>query len=486
MTALPQLPLDWSLLLLAPLTPALANDPGTPLTPPPDPLAALEGPWRLGEAIGAPEWLEIGGEFRPRYEYLSEDFRRGREGSVSSLNSRFLMDATASHGNWRLTGELQDGRASFVDIEDDSSAAETVYRTALVNQLELLQAFVGYGDEDFDVKAGRQTIILGSRRHVHRNGYRNTINAFTGVRAKRMFEDGSVLNAFYVVPIRRLPNEVSEIENDQVEFDTEQWGTRFSTLHYKTPLLGSGYSTELYVYGLDENDREGTATRDRQLITVGARIDHPAEPGEHVFEWESCYQFGTSKLSTAADAEELDHSAFFHHLTLGYRFDSWGTPRAELLFDYASGDEDPDDGKNQRYDGLYGVPAFEWGVTGIFAPFDRINAISPGARVEFQPTAKTRAELMFRSVWLESDTDVWSRAGLRDPTGQSGSYIGDLTQLRVRHDLIPKSVQLDVGAAYLHGQEFMEAAAAAAPGAPNYGPGSSNVAYFWVGMLFTF
>ena len=88
--------------------------------------------------------------------------------------------------------------------------------------------------------------------------------------------------------------------------------------------------------------------------------------------------------------------------------------------------------------------------------------------------------------WLESDTDVWSRAGLRDPTGQSGSYIGDLTQLRIRHDLIPKSVQLDVGAAYLHGQEFMEAAAAAAPGAPNYGPGSSNVAYFWVGMLFTF
>jgi hypothetical protein len=484
--------------LLALSSPALAGGelsttPEAPLPSPPPPLAALEGPWRLGEAVGAPEWLDIGGEVRPRFESLSEDFRKGREGSVSTLNWRTLVDATATRGNWRVTGELLDSRVSFVDLEDDSSE-KTVYNTALVNELELLQGFVGYRDEDalvdgdrVDVKLGRQTIKLGSRRHVHRNGYRNTINAFTGARATWDLPDGAALNAFYVVPIRRFPDELGEIESDEISFDEEQWGTQFSTLHYKTPALGSGYSTELYVYGLDEEDQDGIATRDRQLLTVGARIDHPAEPGEHVFEWESCYQFGTSKLSSSDAAPELDHSAHFHHLTLGYRFDSWATPRAEFLFDYGSGDEDPTDDRNERYDGLYGVPAFEWGVTGIFAPFDRINAVSPGLRVELQPDSRTRAQLMFRSVWLASDRDAWTRAGLQDPTGESGSHVGDLTQLILRHDLVPKGVQLEAGAAYLHGGEFMQAASAQTDvNAPNYGPGSSNVSYFWLGLLFTF
>jgi len=456
---------------------------GPPAAPPP-PLAALDGPWRLGEAVGAPEWLDIGGEIRPRFESLSEDFRRGRTGSVSTLNWRTLVDATATRGSWRVTGELLDSRVSFVDVEDPSSE-RTVYRDALVNELELLQGFVGHRSEGalldgdhLDLKLGRQTIILGSRRHVHRNGYRNTINAFTGGRAEWELPGGSTLNAFYVVPIRRLPDDLEAISNDSVVFDEEQWGTQFSTLHYSTPALGDGYTAEVYAYGLDEEDQGDIQTRDRQLVTLGARIDHPAKPGEHVFEWESCYQFGTSKLSSADGAPELDHSAHFHHLTLGYRFDSWATPRAELLFDYGSGDEDPNDGRNGRYDTLYGVPAFEWGVTNIFAPFDRVNAVSPGARVQLQPTGRTKVELMFRSVWLASDRDAWTRAGLQDPTGQSGSHIGDLTQLRVRHDLIPKGLQLDLGAAYLDGGEFMEKV-------PD-NPGTNSISYVWFGLLFTF
>jgi hypothetical protein len=472
------------------------GDPGevaAPLAAPPPPLAALEGPWRLGEAVGAPEWLDVGGEIRPRFESLSEDFRKGRTGSVSTLNWRTLVDATATRGSWRITGELLDSRVSFVDVEDDSSE-KTVYNTALVNELELLQGFVGYRDEDvlvnddrLDVQVGRQTIILGSRRHVHRNGYRNTINAFTGARATWDLPDGAALNAFYVVPIRRFPDGPGEIGSDEIRFDEELWDTRFWTLHYKTGEGRSRRSAEIYVYGLNEENETTSSIRvfDRNLLTFGMRIDQPGAPGDLILEWEASAQVGTSKLP--GDEEEKDHRAFFTHLTLGKKFETWGSPRAELLFDYGSGDQDPDDDTNERYDTLYGVPAFEWGVTNIFAPFDRVNAVSPGARVQLQPTGRTKVELMFRSVWLASDRDAWTRAGLQDPTGQSGSHIGDLTQLRVRHDLIPKGLQLDLGAAYLDGGEFMQAASAQTDvNAPNYGPGSSNVSYVWLGLLFTF
>lgn len=449
-----------------------------PATPAPEP-AAVKSPWRLDEAIGAPDWLEIAVESRLRYENLSENIRKEKTGHVTLFALRTLIAATVHFDPFRGTLEIADSRATFESERTDLTSS-------IVNEAEFLQLYFGFETEDqfasgdrLDFKLGRQTIRLGSRRFIHRNGFRNTINAFTGLRSQWFAEDGDYVNAFVVVPVRRLPDEPAEIDNDQVQFDEEQWGTRLWNLHGQTDLFDEQYTGEAFGFWLDENDREEIQTRDRKLVTLGARLHHFGKPGDYQFEWESAYQFGTSRKSpSAADTTDLDHQAHFHHLTLGYRFDGAWTPQLEALFDYASGDKDPDDDKNERFDPLYGPGAFEFGRTGVFAPFNRSNIISPGARLWMYPTKKWALEFTFRPVWLASSRDVWTQTGVQDPTGNSGSFVGDLSQFAFRYDIIPKNLRFDFGYAYLAGGEFSE-------NAPN-ALGPSDTSFVWAGMQVNF
>ncbi len=447
--------------------------------PPPVP-AASEGPWRVEEAVGAPDWLDIAVEFRARFEGLSEDIRAGRTGNVQLFVLRTLVAVTARFEPFRATAELIDSRPTFESNDEDLNAS-------IVNQAEFLQLHFGYNTRDLwasgdelDLKLGRQTINLGSRRFISRNGFRNTINAFTGLRGQWLSEDDAAINAFVVVPVRRLPDELAEIDNDQIAFDEEQWGTRLWNLHGQKQLFDDQFTGEAWGFWLDENDRsDDRQTRNRNLVTLGARLYHFSDPGDYHFEWESAYQFGeTRSTSNPTDTTDLDHQAQFHHLTLGYRFDSTWTPRLEGLFDYASGDKDPNDGNNERFDTLYGSRGFEWGRTGIFGPFQRSNVISPGARLWMFPTKKWRFEFMYRPVWLASKTDAWIPTGVRDPSGNSGRFVGELSQFAFLYNIAPKNVQFDFGLAYLAGGEFSRKA-------PN-SAGPSSTSYVWFGMKFNF
>ncbi|MEM8709562.1 MAG: alginate export family protein, partial [Planctomycetota bacterium] len=168
----------------------------------------------------------------------------------------------------------------------------------------------------------------------------------------------------------------------------------------------------------------------------------------------------------------------FHHLIFGYRLESEGKPRIVGLFDYVTGDNNPNDGENNRFDTLFGARRFEFGPTGIFGAFARSNLVSPGLRfvTKLAPDWEFMATQRFH--YLASDRDAWTTSGLVDPDGRSGSHIGNFSEFRVRYDIIPDSVRIEFGAAYLSAGSFIDNAPnATTQGDTLYGYFQTNFAF---------
>ena len=411
-------------------------------------------PWRLDDAVGLPERIELSIEHRTRYEFLGDQFRAGLRGSDEIAAIRTTVHARVRITDWlRLGAELQDARA----IGEDGN---TALNTGTVNTTELLRAYAEIETPLFGgiqhLRFGRVTMDVGSRRFVARNRFRNTINAFTGLDLEWKGSEGLTLRAFYVLPVRRLPSSLARLQEDDAAFDEESFDVQLWGL-FGADTLPFGDRLELFVFGLHERDDPERSTRNRQLVTPGFRLWRKSKPGRFDYQLETALQFGESRLS-AGSTRELDHFAHFHHAELGYRFDHPWSPRLALQYDYASGDDDPSDGQNERFDTLFGARRFDFGPTGIYGPFARSNLHTPGLRLQLRPHPRLQGFAAARGFWLASDRDAWTTAGVIDPSGDSGRYLGTQIEFRIRVDLIPGNATLETGYAHIFGGDFIDAA----------------------------
>lgn len=420
-------------------------------------------PWRLASAIGAPDELTLTGAYRLRYEYVDGRFRAGLSGSDQILVERLLLAAEYDFGHFYAGAELQDSRAQLAD-------AGSPLGTDDVNSFELLRGYLGYrargvfqAGDNLDLSAGRLTIDVGGRRLIARNGFRNTINAFTGLNALYAAPGGLELRAFYVIPVDRRPNDFPELLDNAIAPDVENPDLRFWAVQLGKQRLAGDVAGEIYVFGLQEQDRASLSSNDRNLFTPGVRLRRAPRPGGFDFQLEAAVQAGQSALSRAAEAPLLSHLAFFTHAQLGYTFEHPWRPRLNLEYDYASGDRDPQDGRNGRFDTLFGARRFEFGPTGIFGPLSRSNLNSPGVRLTLQPTPNLSLLLNHRAAFLAARRDALVAAGLRDETGQAGAFIGHQFEGSLRWDIAPGNVRLETGVAYLADGRFLREAPNASP-----------------------
>jgi hypothetical protein len=431
--------------------------------------------WRLAEAAGLPEWASLTGSFRVRYENLEGQYRAGRTGSDQILVMRSLLHGTLRGAGFRVGAELQDSRQELADSGTPLSAS-------IVNSAELLQAYVAWqGVGPLDSKStltlGRQTLDLGKRRLVARNRFRNTLNAFTGADWQLAFAAGQQLRVFFVLPVQRLPSDVASLLDNEARFDDEDGDVRLWGVFASTPAAPWGDPMEVYVLGLNEDDSSERATRNRDIYTLGTRLFRQAAPGRFDYEIESMIQWGESRSSTSSTID-LDHLAHFQHAELGYSFDRSWRPRLVLQFDYASGDDDPADRDNNRFDTLFGARRFDFGPTSIYGPFARSNLVTPGVRVQFKPAAGLSAFIAYRAYWLASDRDAWTTARVSDPSGGSGSFLGQQVEGRLRWDPFAGNVRVEIGAAYLAEGDFSD-------DVPNANPEDDSL-YVYVQTAFTF
>lgn len=416
-----------------------------------------EKPFRLQAAVGAPDWLKVSGSIRPRYETLANQFFAGRTGDDEYLGVQSLLKLEADTGAIILGGEIQDTRR-LVGNEGGGTPAE-------VDALEPIQLYAAWRPKDvlldgatLDLTAGRFTMDVGSRRLISRSGFRNILASFDGVRGVWTTKDGLKLTGFYTAPVNREPSDVESALDNEVALNKTAEETRLSGLAFEARLPFDTVG-EVYLFDFDEDDADDTPTRNRDIVTVGLRAKRAPKAAEFDFDLEYARQTGSVHATTnPADITDLDVDADMVHAEAGYTFDTAWQPRLSLHYDFASGDTSPADLSSERFDPLFGDRAFEFGPTSIWGAIFRANLDSPGVRLELKPNKTNELMGMVRQVKLDSPTDIFGSSGVRDATGASGDNVGTHVELRWRHQLIPDSVRLTLGAAALIREDFLKSA----------------------------
>ncbi len=407
--------------------------------------------WRIDDHLFDRVSLTV--NHRVRYEYLNHQFRAGTTGDTDVIALRTLVNLRVRL--WEgvhIGGEFEDSRA------EDSG--DVLLNTTIVNSAEPLRAYLEVERKDFFggtlfAQGGRITMDLGSRRLVARNRFRNTINGFTGIDVSWTGEGGSVLRGFWTLPQQRRPTSASRLRHNAVEFDEEDFDLQFWGIYASTEFAAVGRG-EIFLLGLHERNEPNQLTRQRELYTPGLRLFRSPAAGQFDYMIEVALQAGKSRASTTAP--RLDHFAHFEHAEVGYSFDAIWKPRVVAQFDYASGDDNPTDNENNRFDTLFGARRFDFGPTGIYGPFARANLVSPGIRLVLKPARTVASFLAFRGYWLAARRDAWTTAGVRDPSGRSGSYLGSQFEIRVQWDVLPGNLKFETGYAHVFDGRFMRAA----------------------------
>ncbi|MEL8055115.1 MAG: alginate export family protein [Pseudomonadota bacterium] len=422
--------------------------------------AGAEQAFRLEPAVRAPDWLTLKGEVRVRYESLDGQFRAGRDGSDQLLLLRTLLLAEADTGPVTLGVELQDSRTYLGD-------AGTPLSSSFANPLDILQLYARFdnlpgllGDgSDSRLVLGRQTVSIGSKRQIERVEYANVIRSYTGAHFISTADRGDELHAIYVVPTACFPTTRPDLDDNQWSGDEEQWGQRIWGVHYRRadilPGTVPGLWGEVFVYGLEEEDTEDFQTPDRSYVAPGFRLYRKPELGRWDIDLEAALRRGTRYSSSdPADTQSLEVDAAMMIAALGYTFDAPWQPRLTLEYYYASGDEDPNDLAFDQHERLFGGRRTDLNNTSIHGPLTPANLSAPGFRVQVKPDDRWDGWFQYHAASLASETDSWVIARLRDPTGQSGSFIGHALDARARYWVVPDSLRLELGASGLIYGEF--------------------------------
>lgn len=434
--------------------------------------------WNLHDALNLPEWLSVSLEQRTRYETMDGSFKAGGKGGDQQIPLQTDVFLEARFKNFRLGGEFMDARQFGAD---SGSGVNNTH----VDGVDLLQGYLAWSNQNLfhsglgtEVIAGRQTLNFGSRRLVARNVFRNTINSFDGVRLRVLDYDRWQFNAFVSLPVNRYPTASGDILDDQLQFDRADGRTWFSGGFLELYNLAWGINSEVYLYHLDEGDSRLNQTRNRRYFTSGLRFYSKPAKSAFDFQLETIGQFGTVRATTnASDGKNLQHTAWYQHLDIGYTVDMPWKPRFAVEYDYASGDKNPNDNKDQRFDTLYGARRFDYGPTGIYGAFARSNINTPAYRLGFAPLANVQTTISHRFFWLAQHKDAWTTANLQDKTGLSGNFVGQQLEIATRWD-VNSSLNFETGWTHLFKGQF----AKTAPNAPN----GQDIDYFYVQSLLRF
>jgi Alginate export len=443
--------------------------------------------WNLHDALNLPEWLSVGVEQRTRYESLDNAFKGSQKTTPSKLGQSKGGDQQialqtdlwiqAKFNKFRFALEFLDARTSGSDAGTNNTPFPA--NNSSVDTLDFAQGYVSWADQNAfksgygaEIKFGRQTMDLGSRRLVARPIFRNTVNNFTGLRTRVVDYDKWQFNAFMTMPVLKYPNYNSVTPNADMlnnqQWDKEDLHTWFSGGIFEYSNLYQNLNAEVALYQLSEGDSTLNPTRNRNYFTPTIRFYQKPSKGNFDFQAEGMGQFGTVKYAaTGAYANTTQqHEAWSSHIEAGYSFDLPWSPRFYLEYDYATGSSNwknhAASATDSRFDPLYGASDFDFGPTGIYGAFQRSNINSPGYKLDFAPRPNVSFRLQQRLVWLASAGDCWGTSTCTSATQPSlangnGSFVGDQIGVTGRYNF-NSSINFDAGWYHLFKGEFAKSA----------------------------
>ena len=404
--------------------------------------------------------FKISGAMRLRYEVIDGQPRVGFNASDELLNLRTNVLARYRKADVDLALEFYDSRVW-------GGRSGTPISTNEVNAFEPVQFYIaksfynpsGAGSK-LTVTAGRMMLNIGSRRLVAADDYRNTTNGYTGLRADFVAGNRWKATALYTLPQLRLPDSPGHVRSAKVRLDKESfdlvlWGGQISRA-----MAWSGAMLELTYFHLGERDAPGRPTRDRSLDTYGGRLIAEPQTSHFDYEVEGFHQSGTTSASLSTTAARRSVAASFVHADVGYSFSGPWKPRLSVEYDRASGDRKG--GKLRRFDTLFGMRRADLAPAGLYNALARTNIETIGVRVEATPSKRLDWFAAYRPMWLAAREDSFSATGVRDATGNSGTFAGHQLEARLRYWLMPTRLRFEFDGLVLAKGRFLRNA----PNAP--------------------
>ncbi len=360
------------------------------------------------------DWrLTIGGEFRYRMEAETNKSFDARRRSQDTFHLfRYLLHADLKYRN--LFRVFVQGAAMFDEDRD------LPLRGIDENRWDLHQLFFDVrvlGEElPLTLRVGRQELSLGKQRLVSPFDWGNIRRRFDGV---KLFVKGKTwdVDLWYLKPVI-----VQRKQRDRYDEDYDFYGL------YVTYKGIPRHGIDGFFFAQDKtgsrrnpNGRVGDESR----FTLGARF------------WGKTAGFDYEAMLAGQWGRWSGHTiqAWMWMLNGGYTFAEvpW-TPRIGAGFDWASGDEDPRDGKVGTFDQLFPLGHAYFGFMDLIG---RQNITAVNVNLSAWPVKKkVKAAIAYHSFWQNAEKDAVYNAGgapvRRDVTGRAGPEIGhevDLTLL---------------------------------------------------------
>jgi len=401
--------------------------------PPAQPPSRSEPPLpnRLNEVL--PQWLRVRGEFRDRMEGpTSIGFTENRDDLYWQSRFRFDISAKASP-ILAFQMQLQDARAQNKDVGTTGPPFRDVF--------DLRQGYADIGDTQkglITVRAGRQELVFGEQRLVGHLNWVNAARSFDGVRA-----------TLKTKPFRVDVFGSSVVRIQDGEFDKSGAGNRFFGAYGSSTTLIPKSTVEPYFFWKGDENLKGEHgdSGNLKLATIGARW---------VGKLPAAFDYGTEMAMQTGSLASDSVSAWAGHWILGNTLGGRWKVRVAEEYNFASGDDNPTDGRRHTFDQLYPTGHDKIGLS------DQIgwrNIHDVRSIVEFTPHKGWPASASYHSWWLADTHDALYAANgaatFRVPSGVVGSHVGQELDLQVTKALVPQ-VQLAAGLAKVFPSDFLK------------------------------
>jgi hypothetical protein len=381
-----------------------------------------------------PDWISFGLEERLRYEaYENGGFKRHNDDSY--FLNRFRLQMNLRFTSWfKVVAQVQDARPLL---------QKPPYGPPNEVRWDLKLAYAQFGDPErswISLRVGRQLI-----------NYNNTIIADSEWRNQGRSYDAAVTNLHYdrynlgIFAASAVVPEISGITHHQE-------GNNIYGMYGGIERLLPNSRLEPFVLWrvepsvpIETTAKTETGKQDEQAY--GFRIKGLAARSLD-YSYEAILERGSNGPNPIR--------AWAQTFGAGYRFDSfYFKPRIFAQYDYASGDRNPTDGIHGTFDTMYPTAHDRFGITDQFG-WQNIVAARGGFTLE--PHRRWTLTAQYLDFWLASATDsLYNTSGgviVRDPTGKSGTHIGEEFDAYTWFEL-NRHLNLGFGVGHLMGGPFL-------------------------------
>jgi len=396
-------------------------------------------------ALGPDVTLSLGGALRLRYEFTDNFTLKwyGRGEGDGYLLERLWIDADFRFGDVARTFiRFQDAR-----VWDYSLPREAFKSHPQHDEAELHEAFIelkGSPQLPLGVKVGRQRIYYGDNRIFGPATWANT-GRWVWDAAKLLYaspEGKFMADAFYGRTVIHYPEDF----NLEHRHEFEGYGV-YSTIDAMPEI-----TLDLFYVGkrddhLSTTGESGPAGK-LNIHNVGLRVG-----GKALKSWD----YGATFVRQFGDWGPDDIEAWGAHAGIGYTFPScpW-QPRLGLDLAYGSGDSDPQDGKHESFDTIFGARDKLYGRMNLF---NWKNLENWQFSLTTKPIKKKlKVRLDYHLFYLAEERDAWygpEPKARRDREGTSGDEVGQEFDLTVSYK-VSQSLRLMGGYCHFFAGDFIE------------------------------